>query len=151
MADFALVPTSALGIEGDLRVEGSGYRITDGLETAIRLSLFTDARAQEGDDLPEGTGAFGEDLRGWWGSAFLSDSGEMGSRLWTLKRSALTAGTRQRARDYCLEALRWLIDLGIAREVRVETEVADAGVLKLGIEIERERETPARFAYLWEL
>lgn len=151
MADFALRPTSALGIEGDLVVDGTAYRQTDGLETSIRLALFTDARAQEGDELPEGVRAFGSDLRGWWGDAFLSDSGSFGSRLWTLKRSALTSDTRQRARDFCLEALAWLVELGIATEVRVETEVAAGGILKIGIEIERERETPARFAYLWEL
>lgn len=150
MSDFLLVPTSALGIEGDLRAAGEAYLQTDGLETAIRLSLFTDARAREGDDLPEGTGAFGEDLRGYWADPFLS-SGAMGSRLWTLKRSALTSETRQRARDFVLEALAWLKSLGIASEIRVETEVADAGVLKIGIEIQRESETPARFAYLWRL
>lgn len=148
MSDFLLVPTSALGIEGDLRASGDAYLETDGLETAIRLSLYTDRRAQEGDDLPEGVGAFGEDLRGYWADPLLT-SGPMGSRLWTLKRSALTSETRQRARDFCLEALEWLVDLGIATEVRVETEVADAGVLKIGIEIERERETPARYVYLW--
>lgn len=151
MADLALVSTSALGIEGDLYVDGTGYRETAGLDSAIRLSLFLDARAREGDELPDGTGAFGEDLRGWWGSAFLSDSGELGSRLWTLKRSALTNETRQRARDYCLEALRWLEELGIARSVKVETEVEGRGLLKIGVIVERAREAPARFSYLWEL
>lgn len=148
MADFLLVPTSALGIEGDLRAEGDAYLQTDGLETAIRLSLFTDRRAAEGDDLPEGTGAFGEDLRGYWADPFLS-TGPMGSRLWTLKRSALTADTRQRARDFALEALDWMLSLGIASEINVETEVAAGGLLKLGIEIIREADTPARYAYLW--
>lgn len=150
MSDFLLVPTSALGIEGDLRAAGYAYLETDGLETAIKLSLFTDRRALEGDDLPQGTGAFGEDLRGYWADPYLS-TGPMGSRLWTLKRSSLTAATRQRARDYCLEALRWLIDLGIARSIEIETEVAEAGVLKIGIVIEREARTPATYAYLWRL
>lgn len=150
MSDFLLVPTSALGIEGDLRAEGDVYLETDSLETAIRLSLFTDRRAGEGDDLPEGTGAFGEDLRGYWADSFLA-TGPMGSRLWTLKRSALTSETRQRARDFALEALDWLVELGIASEINVETEVADAGLLKLGIEVVREADTPARYAYLWRL
>ncbi len=148
MADFLLVPTSALGIEGDLHASGDAYLETDGLETAIRLSLFTDRRALEGDDLPEGTGAFGEDLRGYWADPYMT-TGAMGSRLWTLKRSSLTAATRQRARDYCLEALAWLVELGIATEIQIETEVADAGVLKIGVAIERERNAPARYAYLW--
>lgn len=150
MADFLLVPTSALGVEGDLRASGDAYQQTDGLETAIRLSLFTDRRALEGDDLPEGTGAFGEDLRGYWADPYLS-SGAMGSRLWTLKRSSLTRETRQRAVDYCLEALDWMIDLGIASEINIETEVADQGVLKIGVAVAREAATPARYAYLWSV
>lgn len=148
MADFSLVPTSALGIEGDLVIDGTAYRESSGLETAIRLSLFTDRRAQEGDDLPDGVEGFGADLRGWWGSAFLL-TGAMGSRLWTLKRSALTGETRQRARDFALEALAWLTETGIASAVRVETEVAAGGILKLGVEIERNRES-MRFDFLWE-
>ncbi len=150
MADFLLVPTSELGIEGDLRASGNAYLQTDGLETAIRLSLFTDRRALEGDDLPEGTGAFGEDLRGYWADVF-SSTGPMGSRLWTLKRSALTNETRQRARDFSLEALDWLIAVGIASEINIETEVAAGGLLKIGIEVVREADTPARYAYLWRL
>lgn len=148
--DFAMVPTSALGIEGDLYVDGSAYRETSRLDTAIRLSLFCDARAREGDELPDGTGAFGEDLRGWWASAFFSDAGELGSRLWTLKRSTLTTQMRQRHRDLCLAALEWLIELGIAREIEVENEVAERGQLRVLVKIHREQDTPARFAYLWE-
>lgn len=148
MADFSLVPTSALGIEGDLAIDGLAYRESSGLETAIRLSLFTDRRAEEGDDRPDGVDGFGADLRGWWGSAFMR-SGAMGSRLWTLKRSPLTAETRQRARDFALEALAWFTETGIATAVRVETEVAAGGILKLGIEIDRDRDTQ-RFDFLWE-
>lgn len=126
------------------------YAETETLETAIRLSLFCDARAEEGDELPEGDGSFGEDLRGWWGSKFLSDGAELGSRLWTLRRSKLTSETRQRARDYTLAALEWIVDLGIARSIEVETSVAGRGVLEIAVVVHREADTPARFAFLWE-
>lgn len=150
MSDFLLVPTSALGIEGDLRASGDRYLETDGLETAIRLSLFTDRRALEGDELPEGIGAFGEDLRGYWADPYLS-SGPMGSRLWTLKRSKLTRETRQRAVDFCLEALDWMVSLGIVSEFDIETEVASQGVLMIAVSPKREAATPARYAYLWSV
>ena len=126
------------------------YETTETLETAIRLSLFCDSRAEEGDELPEGDGFFGEDLGGWWGSKFLSDGGELGSRLWTLRRSKLTSETRQRARDYTVAALQWIVDLGIARSVEVETSVAGRGVLEIAVLVYRETDTPARFAFLWE-
>jgi len=148
-ANVDLLPVTTFDIQPD-PTDGFRYEETSTLETAIRLSLFCDARAQEGDELPSGDGAFGEDLRGWWGSAYLSDDGELGSRLWTLKRSALTLATRQRARDYVLESLQWLIDLGIARAIECETTVVSRGVLEIDVEIEREDDTPARFSYLWE-
>lgn len=153
--DLALVPLSALGIEGDIApdpdTDGKLYRETSSLETAIRLSLFTDSRAQDGDDLPDNPGFLGDDLRGWWGDAFISDeNGSLGSRLWTLKRSALTGETRQRARDYALEALSWLVEIGISSSVEVDANVPAPDRLELIVRIFREAEPPARFAFLWE-
>lgn len=152
MSDFALVSSSNLGIEGDLVAEGQRYRETDTLETAIRLSLFTDARAEEGDELPEGSGEFGDDLRGYWADEFLTQgsSGSFGSKLWTLARSALTTSTRQRARDFALAALEWMLEIGVASRVLVSTEVRDGGQLIFYVEVHRPAETPARFSFLWE-
>lgn len=150
MPDLVLVPTSPLGVEGDIAGDGSKWLETNGLETAVRLSLFTDARALPGDVLPAGEQGFGVDVRGWWGEAFVADSSSFGSRLWLLARSTLTQATRQQARDYCLEALAWLVELGIARSVELETEVASGGFLHIKVTIYREREAPARFSYLWE-
>ena len=54
----------------------------DGLDTAVILSLFSDARARAGDDTPAP-----DDLRGWWGDAFAAKTGDrFGSRLWLLGR-----------------------------------------------------------------
>lgn len=157
MSDFVLAAgMDGLEVAGDLVVvpgtnDGPGsYQETDGLETAIRLSLFTNARALPGDELPEGEGAFGEDLGGWWGDAFLETGSSLGSRLWLLRRAKLTAETRQRARDYALEALQWLIDDRIASDVEVETFIPSRGCLELEVLISREGETPTRFQYLWE-
>lgn len=151
MNDLALVPLSTLGIEGDIEVVGQLYRETSALETAIRLSLFTDSRAQEGDALPDRTGFLEGDRRGWWGDAFIEDdNGSLGSRLWTLKRSALTSETRQRARDFALEALSWLVELGIARAVEVDATIPRADCLELVVRLDRETDPPARFVFLWE-
>jgi phage gp46-like protein len=62
MADIALV-FSPFG-HGDLVLAGQDLARDDGLESAVRLSLFTDRRAKPeqlhaGDDR--------SDLRGWWG------------------------------------------------------------------------------------
>ncbi len=57
----------------------------EGLETAVTISLFTDARAGEADGV-----STEQDPRGWWGSAFLSPEGDIGSKLWLMFRNKLT-------------------------------------------------------------
>ena len=155
MSDLRLV-SNGIEAEGDLVVAPTtsttptAYLEDETLETSIRLSLFTNARAQDGDELPEGSGAFGEELGGWWADKFLEGGGPLGSRLWTLRRSSLTSETRQRARDYAVEALRWLVVQGIASSVAVETAIPERGRLALYVTVTREGETPSRFQYVWE-
>ncbi len=47
---------------------------------------------------------------------------DFGSRLHLLQREKNTATTERLAREYCLEALQWLIDVGRADAVDVITE-----------------------------
>ena len=67
----------------DLAVNASGALAEDdGLQTAVVLSLFLDARARPDD------GAEGH-RRGWVGVAFTPED-RVGSRLWLLKREKHT-------------------------------------------------------------
>jgi phage gp46-like protein len=113
-ADLALNATGALA--GD-----------DALQTAVVLSLFTDARARP-DDGAEG------DRRGWVGDAF-SPEDRYGSRLWLLRREKQTEETRRRAEDYANEALAWLVEAGLATSVSVSAAWVARGVLGLAVRI----------------
>ena len=78
--------------------------LDDSLYTAVLISLFTDRRADEDDELP----ASETWRRGWWADS-LAQNGifkkdQIGSRLWLLMRCKATEQTRQRAEDYCNEA-----------------------------------------------
>lgn len=132
----------------DLALEQFALAADDGLETAVILSLFTDARASNDDPLP-----FGEsDRRGWWADAFPSvDRDRIGSRLWLLRREKQTQDTLNRAREYAEEALAWLIADGVARSVEVESFIVRNGVLGLSVVIQRPDASIARFRYetLW--
>lgn len=88
-----------------------------GLTTAIILSLFTDQVADEAYPL-----APGEDPRGWWGNTY--GDVPLGSRLWELARAKKYDNTTLplRARDYCAEALQWLLDQGIASKLDIAVE-----------------------------
>lgn len=116
---------------------GSGNLHTDeGLETAVLISLFTDRLADASADLPKGA-----DRRGWWGSAFgktKTSWAGLGSHLWLLARSKLTAAAPATASRYCKEALQWLIDDGVAKDISVTTTVLRRGVGLSAINITRQ-------------
>ncbi|MFH5923853.1 phage GP46 family protein [Roseomonas xinghualingensis] len=114
--DFAIV-WDAERTQGDWQLGDHGALLTaPALETAVMVSLFTDARARPGDTLPAGT----TDRRGWWGSAL--DNEPVGSRLWLLRRAKREPETLRRAREFIIEALAWLTEDQVATRVDVETE-----------------------------
>lgn len=99
MPDLAIV-FDGLGTTGDLAIVDGDLGTGDELRTAIVISLFTE--------------------RGWWADRYEQDP--IGSRLLTLRRAKHTQQTLLRGRDYCREALAWLIEDGVASAVAVQTE-----------------------------
>lgn len=94
-----------------------GMDSVEPLVRAVVISLFTWRRANPDDPLPA------ERRQGWWGDTFpTAPRDRIGSRLWLLSRSKLLPETVQRGREYCQEALQWLVDDGVASRVEVEAE-----------------------------
>lgn len=138
------IRTIWIDLVGDFSVGGPGLQEDDGLETAVVLSLFSDRRANLDDVLPDTS----IERRGWWGDGFADVLGDrFGSRLWLLSREKQTDQVLERAREYAKEALAWLLEDGIAREVLVTAEVVRPGVLGLGIEIRRGDAAPVRYRF----
>ena len=117
-ADMTLETTLPKGVEGSLGLdsldfnelsvaleERFGIVIDEGrdLETAVYLSLFLDAPAQPGDDVPPDS-----TRRGFWADAYSADGDVTGSRLWLLERSKVTAVNVANAKTYAEEALAWM-------------------------------------------
>lgn len=136
-------------MEADLDRDGGNLTSDDGLETAVVMSLFTDRRALDTDELPDGTG----DRRGFWGDAYPDedDDDEMGSRLWLLARSKSTQQALIDARRYALEALQWMIDDGVAQSVSVTSERSGNDMIALGVTIERPDDSLPRWQSRWEV
>lgn len=139
-------------MSGDLTLDGLGGLATDaGLETAVIVSLFTDRRARP-DDVPPGAA---DDRRGWWGDALpaaeVPQDDRIGSRLWLLSREKIVPETIRRARDYCREALAWMIEDGLATAVDVDCSV-DANRLVAAITVTRPDggAVSLRHAILWQ-
>lgn len=132
----------------DLALENALLASDDGLETAVILSLFTDARAKDDDVLPLGQ----TDRRGWWADAWPSvDDDRFGSRLWLLRAAKQLQQALNDAKEYAEEALAWLVEDGAAKAVEVETFIPRNEVMGMIVRITRPDGTltPIRFETLW--
>ena len=116
----------------DLAHDKGGLIGGDHLRTDLIIALFTWARANDDDALPDGT----SNRMGWWGDSFSDVEGaNTGSKLWLLRREKNTAETRKRAEDYCREALQHLIDDGAASDILVNVERAGLDGVKINISV----------------
>ena len=85
MTDIAIVWVNG---RGNIQQAGIDMLTDDSLTTEVIISLFTDRRALDSDDLPGGD----SDRRGWWGDSYRDRP--IGSRLWLLSREDVAIGTR---------------------------------------------------------
>ncbi len=111
----------------DIAADNGDLVSEEGLRTALMISLFTDARARDDDEIPDGS----NDKRGYWGDADEEDS--MGSRLWLLGRAKETQDTLDRGKEYATEAVQWFFKDGIAKQTNVETYWLRKGVMAIVI------------------
>lgn len=142
-----MINEQPLTIVIDGRTIPLGLDSAEPLVRAVVISLFTWRRANPDDDLPGG-------LRmGWWGDSFPSvPNDRIGSHLWLLSRAKLTSETLTRAKEYAEEALRWLIDDGIAARVDVEAARIDTFTLGLACRFYKSDGTllaDVRFSDVW--
>lgn len=130
-----------------VEVVGGDVDFGDELAEAVLMSLFTWRRSDD-DPLP----VAGE-RQGWWGDAAPAVAGDqVGSRLWLLSRSQVTAETVQRARSYGAEALAWLELDGVAAAVDVTAARVGLDGIALEVVVSRRdgRTVALRFQNLWE-
>lgn len=145
MSDTATVWNRDLG-HGDWALAGAVLQAGNDLETAILISLFTDREANPDDVIPDGT----NDPRGWIG-----DDGQdvkIGSRLWLLDRAKQDLATLQRANDYIVEALQWLVDDGVVSRFDITTEWTRASMLGAKVVAFKGggQSTPMNFSWVWK-
>lgn len=129
----------------DLGFSGGDLATDHDLKTAILLSLFTDQRAKDDDQLPDQM----QGKRGWWGDA-LGVNGvnrKIGSRLWLLAREKQVQEVVNRAQEYAQEALQWLVDDGVVLSVAVSSAIVAPSTLGLSIAVQRNQQTPARYRF----
>jgi len=101
---------------------------------AVLASLFCDALAAQGDEIPDGS----TDRRGWWADQFSDRAGDaFGSKLWLLSRSKITSETISRVARYAEDALAWLVSDKIATKVAAVAVRAGQEAIYLAVRLER--------------
>lgn len=142
---------------GDIVVDAAAQdlKTSNPIETAVLICLMTDRRV-DASELPDG-----ESNRGWPGDGFDLVPGErpLGSKLWLLRRRALTNADGSdiaiEAQDHAREALQVLIDQGVAVRADVTaTSLPESNRLDLDIALygrSGEQIFQRRFAVLWDM
>jgi len=142
-----MINDQPLTIVVDGQTVSLGLNSTQPLVRAVVMSLFTWRRANPDDPLP------GDQRMGWWGDTFaLVPNDRIGSRLWLLSRSKLLPETVALAKEYAEEALRWLVDDGVASRVDVRAERQGLSTLAIGVRVYKSDGTvpvDIRFTDVW--
>jgi phage gp46-like protein len=143
--DVRLVFDPSTGESDVLLVAGDLAKET-GLATALLLSLFTDARADEKQLERYG----GDDPRGWCLDAYARVPGdEYGSRLWLLQREAQIPENLNLARELAQQATAWMIADGVVDGFNILSDYPFRNWLALQIEPLRANAARERFAFVW--
>lgn len=126
-----------IGFDGDIET-------ADAFDTALIVSLFTDARADE-SEVPEA-----RRRRGWIGNEYTPGI-EMGCKLWIpLEQPRLTRSVLNQAQDAARDGLQWFVTDELAVSITdVGVRVEQTGVF-LEVTIQRSpNQIERRFYQLW--
>lgn len=136
------------GEEFDLRMYALDLERDSGIETAVLLSIFTDARVDGEDALPDDSDYRG----GWWGNVLADvENDQDGSKAWLLSREKLTPETLTRFLQYAADSLAWMKTDNAAQKIDVTGEISE-GVLYFTVKITGTTTGPEflRYALNWE-
>ena len=146
MSDIAIEYKSQIK-EYDISILHGDLKECDDLDSAVIISLFTWARAAAGE-VDENAPRFG-----WFGDKIDADSTDStGSKLYLLKRKKITNQTIMDAREYIEQALQWMIEDGVATEIKAEVErnASDVNRVDALVQIVRgDRSRTMKFNDLW--
>lgn len=146
MSDIAIEYKSQIK-EYDISILNGDLKECDDLDSAVIISLFTWARAAAGE-VDENAPRFG-----WFGDKIDADSTDStGSKLYLLKRKKITNQTIMDSREYIEQALQWMIEDGVATEIKAEVErnASDVNRADALVQIVRgDRSRTMKFNDLW--
>ena len=128
----------------DLILDGAEFGTVDGLETAIVISLFTDARAKASQVKSP------DRRRGWVGNILNIETGrQLGSRLWVYDQSRLTPDIMNAVAEEAKRCLFWMVQDGVARSINAGVEKISERAINIVIDIVTASGENRRYELLW--
>ena len=128
----------------DLVIDGNQFASAGGFETAIPVSLFTDARA------PAALVSEPQNRRGWIGNLLTSTTmRQLGSILWILDQARITQETLNIARLAAQDAFQWMVDDSVALGVLVDVAIGKKSGSIITIQITDTSNVVSRYRTLW--
>ena len=138
---------------GDFAMDGPGLETGHELETAVLVSLFTDAQADPGDAVANEI-----DPRGWWADTYSAQedptlsripNDRTGSKLWQVFNMPRSQPTLNWMADQIRVALNWMLVDGVASVVEVDPRFTSKGGVGATVTITANG-VPTRFDYVWD-
>ena len=126
-SDIAVVWDNTKG-RGDWAMAGADLASGNDLQSAICLSLFTDARAPADY---QGPAPWDGRRRGHWTDTY--NGYQIGSLLWTLARSVKTNRVLVLAQMYAAQAVAWLTEAGVVASFTITAQWVNRTMLGLRI------------------
>lgn len=146
MAEYIDIALEQTGGVFDISVDETGdlTRVV-GFDTNLQMSLFAERRAAP-SEMPESSLR-----RGWWGNVTGDDlSFQIGSKLWTLEQVRNTPLVLNKAIDYARQAVQWLVDDGLLKDVKVTGEFIENGIQLQLLLVRDQSNTESKYYSLWD-
>lgn len=83
------------------------------LTSAVLMSIFSWRRGASNEIDDAGN------RYGWWAD---TPQRKLGSKFWLLRRTSITPVILQKAKEYCQEALSWMIEDGLCKAITVDAK-----------------------------
>lgn len=110
----------------DIVFDENGIVPTEGFDTALWVSLFSDQRATASEQ-PNPL-----KRRGWIGD--IGEVDQIGSKLWFLDQARISSSTLNKAVDFAKKSLNWFIEDELAKKIDVTGNIEpDTVILKIVI------------------
>ena len=121
MSDLALKAMPNGSFDLDFDEKSNDLLLTDSLFNAVGISIGTYARDR---NAKLGVAVLDPQIGGWWADA-LDPVGTLGGYLYEAFPGKLTDETAENVKALVIEALRWMIDDGVAKAVSCEPVVGE--------------------------